>query len=137
MKWSALFQPLSSSAIRFDDVPAKDRVGRCLDLALFGPRRLGVCTLCARSGHSITDKLSLIFLSVRRPTPFYAKLISQRADSNLFISKPVAASALARRRASSLRYPGKTWTRRHQGVITAKSRDTYSRSSDRQCQSLR
>ena len=32
MKWSAPFQPLSSSAIRFFDASAKDRVGRCLDL---------------------------------------------------------------------------------------------------------
>src|SRR3979411_256398 len=33
MKWSAPFRPLSSSAIRFDDAPAKDRVGRCRHLA--------------------------------------------------------------------------------------------------------
>jgi hypothetical protein len=39
MKWSAPFRPLSSSAIRFDDAPAKDRVGRCLHLACAVTRR--------------------------------------------------------------------------------------------------
>src|SRR5712671_741488 len=37
--WSAPFRPLSSSAIRFDDAPAKDRVGRCLHLACAVTRR--------------------------------------------------------------------------------------------------